>query len=428
MHCLCADEGVGTPEIHSLRNGLFGLPGTFVVSSFRNQIFMNTLPTTFFASPERYLPHELAAQAALFEEGLVPGLLNAMGEFVFILNDRRQILFANRRMLEMLDLDDCRPLVGLRMGELFGCEHSGDMPSGCGTTEHCRLCGFVDAILKAAEGEEAERDCRLTRRNGDSVESFEFRVKGSPFRHEGQNFSIAAVTDISHEKRRRALERIFFHDILNTVGGMRGIIRFMKDGLPDDFRQDAEVLDDAVSTLVDEIQLQRDLNAAEHGELEVRPSLLRAWDVLRSVKELASGYEAAEGRNIVLDDGSCRECLVSADFALLRRTLGNMVKNALEGSDAGGTVTLRCLIEGRDVVFSVHNAGVIPRDIQLQIFQRSFSTKGRGRGLGTYSIRMLSERYLGGKVWFVSREPAGTYFHLAIPQEVKLLDEKPSAN
>lgn len=38
----------------------------------------------------------------------------------------------------------------------------------------------------------------------------------------------------------------------------------------------------------------------------------------------------------------------------------------------------------------------MPRTSQLQIFQRSFSTKGKGRGLGTYSIKLLTERYLKG--------------------------------
>jgi signal transduction histidine kinase len=45
------------------------------------------------------------------------------------------------------------------------------------------------------------------------------------------------------------------------------------------------------------------------------------------------------------------------------------------------------------------------------VFQRSFSTKGTGRGLGTYSIKLLTERYLGGRVWFESAEGHGTTFH-----------------
>ena len=38
----------------------------------------------------------------------------------------------------------------------------------------------------------------------------------------------------------------------------------------------------------------------------------------------------------------------------------------------------------------------MPDEVKAQIFERSFSTKGRGRGIGTYSIKLLTERYLEG--------------------------------
>jgi len=58
----------------------------------------------------------------------------------------------------------------------------------------------------------------------------------------------------------------------------------------------------------------------------------------------------------------------------------------------------------------------MPEAVQLQMFQPSFSTKGaKGRGIGSYSVKLLTEKYLQGKVWFVSREPEGTTFFVALP-------------
>jgi sensor histidine kinase regulating citrate/malate metabolism len=54
----------------------------------------------------------------------------------------------------------------------------------------------------------------------------------------------------------------------------------------------------------------------------------------------------------------------------------------------------------------------------MQLFQRSFSTKAAtGRGVGTYSMRLLGEQYLGGRVEFTSREPDGTTFTLILPKQ-----------
>jgi sensor histidine kinase regulating citrate/malate metabolism len=52
--------------------------------------------------------------------------------------------------------------------------------------------------------------------------------------------------------------------------------------------------------------------------------------------------------------------------------------------------------------------------VQLQIFKRSFSTKGKGRGLGTYSIKLLTENYLDGNAGFESREDIGTIFRVSL--------------
>mgnify|MGYP006293419399 CR=1 len=36
----------------------------------------------------------------------------------------------------------------------------------------------------------------------------------------------------------------------------------------------------------------------------------------------------------------------------------------------------------------------------MLLFKRSFSTKGVGRGIGTYSMKLFGEKYLKGKVDF----------------------------
>ena len=43
------------------------------------------------------------------------------------------------------------------------------------------------------------------------------------------------------------------------------------------------------------------------------------------------------------------------------------------------------------LTFSVHNAAVMPPEVQMQVFQRSFSTKSEaGRGIGTHSMKLLA--------------------------------------
>ena len=53
--------------------------------------------------------------------------------------------------------------------------------------------------------------------------------------------------------------------------------------------------------------------------------------------------------------------------------------------------------------------------VQRQVFNRSFTTKGKGRGLGSYAMKLLGERYLQGKVSFTTDPEEGTTFRIELP-------------
>jgi sensor histidine kinase regulating citrate/malate metabolism len=87
-----------------------------------------------------------------------------------------------------------------------------------------------------------------------------------------------------------------------------------------------------------------------------------------------------------------------------------MVKNGLEASAEGDCITIHCQTEGDEIVFRVHSPAYMPEEVQAKVFHRSFSTKGAGRGLGTYSMKLLTEGYLRGKIGFTSTPQEGTTF------------------
>ena len=122
----------------------------------------------------------------------------------------------------------------------------------------------------------------------------------------------------------------------------------------------------------------------------------------------------ARQKTIVLDS-SIDHVQFLADPTLLGRVISNLVKNALEATEEGGSVLLGCNQAGSRISFSVHNDSFIPEDAELQIFQRSFTTKGDGRGLGTYGARLLTERYLKGEIRFESLPESGTTFTVSSP-------------
>jgi len=159
------------------------------------------------------------------------------------------------------------------------------------------------------------------------------------------------------------------------------------------------------------------LSAAETGDLAVEPEEIHLNDLLKEVSDLYENHEVSQNRHIVIQPDT-EDTAFSTDRTLVRRVLANMLKNALEAASSGETVTIGGGRRENAVVLWVHNQGLMPRTSQLQVFQRSFSTKGKGRGLGTYSIKLLTERYLKGTASFTSTEGEGTTFQISLPTQL----------
>ena len=240
-------------------------------------------------------------------------------------------------------------------------------------------------------------------------------VNVSPLVVGKQNYLVTSMRDLSAEKRREVLERIFFHDVANTAGGIRAIADLLVLGdepeVEEEYKGD---LCEMSEQICEEIIAQRQLVAAERGDLQ--PNLSRSACASWSSPSPPSTATTASPRA-----ASCRwtrsptSCSAPTGF-LLKRVLGNLLKNALEATPEEGVVTLGAETRGGSVVFRVHNPTVMPGDVKKQVFQRSFSTKaGSGRGVGTYSIKLLTEGYLSGQVAFTSQEPDGTTFTVTLP-------------
>lgn len=352
---------------------------------------------------------------------LLPQLLDALPQMAMIVNDRRQAVAVGRVLRETLGRD-LSSLLGLRPGEIVGCLHSAEGKDGCGTAPACELCGAVEAVEAAlVMRQPAVREARLRRALPGGDQWLDVRVAVHPFTWNGALLALVVLDDISQAKRLEVLGRVFFHDVLNTVGCVAGYVRCLGELSEAERPAALATLTQLTADLTEEIEAHRDLIAAESGQLSIETHRVEIRPLLRDLRAQYARHHVATGRNISLECRCSRcesvECALSTDARLLRRVLGNMLKNALEAVPPGATVTLGCSCEAGRVVLSVGNPGVIPPKVQQQVFERSFSTKAeRGRGIGTYSMKLLSERYLGGRVSFTSSEADGTRFFLELPE------------
>jgi hypothetical protein len=333
-----------------------------------------------------------------------------------ILGEDRRILYANPAARALSAPHNGEPIEGLKLGEVLRCVHSQE-PEGCGDTPACLYCGANLAIRIGLGGTPGTAECRITASAAGGDSSLEYTIQSRPVEWKGEKAVFCALSDSSHEKRRRVLERTFFHDILNTAGSVKGLSEILlmerKELDSDELAELLKMMSDSCSIMLDEIRSQQLLLAAESGHLTMDWRQIAVADCMAEAAMVASHWPAAAAKHIVPVYPEGRTPFLT-DPVLLGRVLMNLLKNALEATPDGGEVRLGGRVAGDRVEFSVWNAGVIPEVVRLQIFQRSFSTKGTGRGTGTYSVRLFTTAYLKGKVSFTSDSREGTTFTVSL--------------
>ncbi|MEA4854978.1 MAG: HAMP domain-containing sensor histidine kinase [Solidesulfovibrio sp.] len=370
---------------------------------------------------KRLSPDKVASQARLFASSPAAGVLDRLPLGVAVCNITRQIVYSNEKFRELTAGDaEAQTLIGQRLGEAFSCLGAGLEVGGCGTSELCRSCGMARALAESlAGGDMAQGECSLARQDGNKLDSLDFRIWIWAMAYGGEMFHAAILTDIRAEKRLLLMERIFYHDILNMVSGMRGICEIMREEKECAHNTEVELLAFAAERVNDLILSQRDFSLAEHGEYEVTPVKMGTLSLLTDVTGLMRREPSARGKELRIDP-ECLDAYFASDRKLVTRILVNMQKNALEAVKPGQTVTVGCDGDGGHVRFWVNNPGVVPEAARPQIFRRAFSTKGAGRGLGTYGMKLFAENYLEGEVGFTSDADAGTLFFLRLPAAVGL--------
>lgn len=351
---------------------------------------------------------EISRQAeAIIHSPVFSSMLNDIPNMIIIMNSRRQIIYRNKKFNEIVgrSLDD---RITRRPGECLLCVHAANNQHGCGSTEFCKVCGLANSIKRSEKGIRSTGECNITLDHG---ETLTFRVHTIPFTHEDRRYVFAYMEDISDYKTRQMLENIFLHDINNSVTALNGLNEMIND-LPS--KEVRSIINDLSLRLTDEIHSYRVITEAENHSLSLMVSEVDIDELLENVVRSLVSIRSLRNRKVTVRKSGYA---IFTDETLLRRVMINTIKNALEASSDEEEIMIYSRNGGESGLYhiNVKSIPLIPKHVQMQLFQRAFSTKGMGRGWGTYSIRLLTERYLGGKVSFVSNRQRRTIFTISIP-------------
>jgi signal transduction histidine kinase/ActR/RegA family two-component response regulator len=205
---------------------------------------------------------------------------------------------------------------------------------------------------------------------------------------------------------------------LNAILGFSGLLsEQLAETLTDRQRRFLRNINEAGEHLLELINEVLDLSKVEAGKVDLHREVLSLAALLEPV--VASLTTAAEAKGLTVDIVAPPSMSVFVDPTRVRQVLLNLTSNAVKFTSAG-SVRLRALSDGGDIMFEVVDSGVgIPLEAQDRVFgvferlhEGTFQASGTGLGLAL--TKRLVE-LMGGTITFESTAGHGTTFGVRLP-------------
>ncbi|HKK65576.1 MAG TPA: PAS domain S-box protein [Clostridia bacterium] len=236
---------------------------------------------------------------------------------------------------------------------------------------------------------------------------------------------LAIKEDITERKElerlKEEVDRMTQHDIRSPLNGIIGIPQVLMDeaNLTDSQREYLQMIIDSGRSVLNMINLSLTIYQIERGIYEYSKN---HFDLLKLVKQSLGDTEIiSKSKNLKINISTVGfasqnpdSVLVEGEALLAYSVISNLLKNAVEASPEGQSLEVE-ITHNSDILFSVHNKGVVPEKIRNSFFDK-YSTYGKdgGSGIGTYSAKILSE----AQGWYIemqTHEAHGTKISVTMP-------------
>jgi signal transduction histidine kinase len=201
------------------------------------------------------------------------------------------------------------------------------------------------------------------------------------------------------------------HEVRNPLAGMKGALEVLRTELA--IKANREIVDELLAQITRLENLVRDLlTFARPTALTVKPCSLH--DMLdRLLRTYQDGADSA-GITIQRIYGPATGT-IQADPQQLEQVFLNLVHNAFQAMEHGGTLTVATQAEPGAVRVSFRDSGkgIAPADLQ-RVFQPFYTTKHRGSGLGLPIVKKIVQAH-GGMIEVASEPGRGTTVTLTLP-------------
>lgn len=212
------------------------------------------------------------------------------------------------------------------------------------------------------------------------------------------------------------------HELRTPLGLILGHATFLKELVGKEYQAQLETIIRNATRLKEIIENISDMENVQTGAARVRSNKVSMSRIAEDV--ILTFQDEAKSKNItLLREWGSAPYFIEADQTKINIALSNLVKNALQFTEPGGTVRLDIEEDSGYVKVTVRDNGIgIPARELPKIFERFFQVESHltrrhgGMGLGLSVAKSMIELH-GGRIWAESEEGKGATFTFLLPVE-----------
>ncbi|MBA2544855.1 MAG: response regulator [Deltaproteobacteria bacterium] len=201
------------------------------------------------------------------------------------------------------------------------------------------------------------------------------------------------------DRRKDDFLAILAHELRNPLAPIRTAIELLRTR-PDLSDKAVDVLDRQSRQLARLVDDLLDVSRIKANKIELRREVQDLREIIESSVTTSRPRIEERGHELTVDLPAER-IPVNADHVRVTQILTNLLNNAARYTDIGGSIHVRCSVEGRTATITVSDTGIgIAPELQTNIFEMFVQERVRsdgsgGLGLGLALARQLVEMHGG---------------------------------
>jgi two-component system, OmpR family, sensor histidine kinase VicK len=249
----------------------------------------------------------------------------------------------------------------------------------------------------------------------------------------GKKLVVAIMKDITQQKerenfmkeygaRKNALLEIISHNLKGPLNSMQSVTKHFGDSADpkkiEDLTAYLQLMEDTTSHCIGIIG---DLLQHEHFEsTEVNPRTER-FDATRKIEVILEQLRMTYPLRKFPIHGA-KQVFTLTDEVKFLQVINILISNAIKFTTHGGTISIHIREQAQNIIIQISDDGIgIPESLHPFVFDYN-TVAGRpglqgetSSGIGL-SIAKKLVNLMGGRIWFDSKEGAGSNFYISLPK------------